>query len=58
MGFVLERPNTRSNAWRIIVTEQNSAQDCSEFTHRVPEAVLREFHIKGVRPSSGSFGQC
>jgi hypothetical protein len=57
LGFFLKRPSTRSNSWKIVVSLENSAQDCSEITPNVPEAVLREFHIKGV--SNGqTFGVC
>jgi hypothetical protein len=58
LGFFLKRPSARSNSWKIVVSLENSAQDCSEITPYVPEAVLREFHVKGIPSGQQTFGQC
>jgi hypothetical protein len=58
LGFFLKRPGDHSNSWKIVVSLENSAQDCSEITPYVPEAVLREFHVKGIPSGRQTFGQC
>jgi hypothetical protein len=53
-GFLLHR---HGRAWRIVASGPYSAPCWSDVNGHVPERVVRDFGLRGVR-SDGSFGAC
>jgi len=57
MGYLLRRPNLRSDRWHVVTRQIDSAQSCSEF-HPVPGPVLNEFGIEGTKGDEGELHLC
>ena len=57
MGYVLRRPNMRSDQWHVVTRQLDSAQSCSELSH-TPGPVLNEFDIEGTAGSGGALRLC
>ena len=56
-GYVLHRPNMRSDRWHVATRQLDSAQNCSEFDP-VPGPVLNEFGIEGSTGGEGELHLC
>jgi hypothetical protein len=57
MGYFLRRATTRSDRWRVVSQQADSAQPCSDF-RSLPGPVLNEFGIEGTRGSQGVLRLC
>jgi hypothetical protein len=54
-GYFVQR-STSSSKWHVVAAVNDSTQDCSYFTRRLPGAVVTDYELKGL--SGSLFGTC
>jgi hypothetical protein len=57
-GYFVRRPSGRSERWRVVARQIDSAQACWYFIRRLPRRMLREFSIGGLSGYQSGVGLC
>ena len=57
-GYFVRRPRRVGGNWKVIGASSDNAQKCSYYASFLPQKVMAEFKVTGVRTSSGPLVRC